>query len=78
MSVLVAALYINGERATAIYHRPELLWLICPVLLFWISRIWLLAHRGRLDDDPVLFAIKDRTSYLVGIVIALVLLAARV
>jgi hypothetical protein len=54
------------------------LWLICPVLLYWISRVWLLAHRGELHDDPVLFAIKDRVSWIVGALVALVLVAARI
>ncbi len=77
ISVLVAALYINSDRVVGLYLHPELLWLICPLLLYWISRIWLLAHRGQLHDDPVLFAIKDRASYVVGALIAVVLLLAR-
>jgi 4-hydroxybenzoate polyprenyltransferase/phosphoserine phosphatase len=77
ISVLVAALYINSDRVVGLYRHPELLWLICPLLLYWISRIWMLAHRGELHDDPVLFAIKDRVSYVVGGLIAVVLLAAR-
>lgn len=77
-SVLVAALYINSDRVVGLYERPEMLWLICPLLLYWISRIWLLAHRGQLHDHPVLFAIKDRASYVVGALIAVVLLLARV
>jgi 4-hydroxybenzoate polyprenyltransferase len=78
LSVLVAALYINSDRVVGLYQRPELLWLICPLLLYWISRVWLLAHRGHLDDDPVLFAIRDRNSYAVGGLIVLVLLLARI
>jgi 4-hydroxybenzoate polyprenyltransferase len=77
LAVLVAALYINGDRASGIYHHPELLWLICPLLLYWISRIWMLAHRGQLDDDPLLFAIRDPASYAVGGMIVAVLLMAR-
>jgi 4-hydroxybenzoate polyprenyltransferase len=77
LSVLVAALYINSDRVVGLYHHPEMLWLICPLLLYWISRIWMLAHRGQLHDDPVLFAIKDRESWVVGALVALVLMAAR-
>jgi 4-hydroxybenzoate polyprenyltransferase len=77
LAVLVSALYINGDRASGIYHRPELLWLICPLLLYWISRMWMLAHRGEVDDDPVLFAIRDPTSWVVAILIASVLFVAR-
>src|SRR6185369_4866488 len=71
IAVLVAALYINGDRVTGIYRHPEILWLICPLLLYWISRIWMLAHRGELHDDPVLFAIRDRTSWRLGVLGAL-------
>ena len=77
ISVLVAALYINSDRVVGLYAHPEALWLICPMLLYWISRVWLLAHRGEMKDDPVLFAIKDPVSYGVGATIAAVLLAAR-
>jgi 4-hydroxybenzoate polyprenyltransferase len=77
-AVLVAALYINGDSASGIYLYPEILWLVCPLLLYWISRIWMLAHRGELHEDPVLFAIRDRTSWIVAVLLALVLLAARI
>ena len=76
VSALVMALYINGETAKALYSRPELLWLVCPLLLYWISRVWLLAARGEMDDDPVLFALRDRASYSVGVVGALVVYLA--
>ncbi|HEU5304637.1 MAG TPA: UbiA family prenyltransferase, partial [Gemmatimonadales bacterium] len=52
LSVLVLALYINSEEVVALYRNPLLLWLICPLLLLWISRMWLLAHRGRIHQDP--------------------------
>ena len=76
LSVLVAALYINTDRVAGLYSEPHLLWLICPLLLYWISRVWLLAHRGELDEDPVVFAVTDRVSYLVGGLIAAVLMIA--
>src|SRR5262249_28360776 len=76
-SVLVAALYINGDHAIGIYRHPAVLWLICPLLLYWISRMWMLAHRGELHEDPVLFAVRDRTSWLVGALVAIVLGVAR-
>ncbi len=78
MSVLVAALYINGDHAGGIYRYPSLLWLICPLLLYWISRMWMLAHRGQLHEDPVLFSIRDRASWVVFALIAVVLLIARI
>lgn len=66
MAVLVMALYVNSEQVRILYHHPEVLLLMCPLLLYWISRIWLFAHRGWMHDDPVIFALKDRVSYLIG------------
>ena len=76
ISVLVAALYINTERVAALYREPALVWLVCPLLLYWISRVWLLAHRGEMHDDPVVFAVTDRVSYVVGALMAAVLVIA--
>ena len=73
MSVLVLALYTNGDSVTALYSNPDALWLLCPILLYWILRIWLLAARGRMHDDPVLFAVRDPVSYLAAASGALVL-----
>jgi len=65
LSVLVMALYTNAREITVLYARPEWLWGFCPLLLFWISRLWLHAHRGEMHDDPILFAAKDWSTYLV-------------
>lgn len=73
LAVLVLALYIQSEDVRSLYANPQWLWLICPLVLFWISRVWLLAHRGELHDDPVVFAVRDRVSHAVGL-IALALL----
>jgi hypothetical protein len=62
LAVLVLALYIATDKARTLYATRELLWLLCPLLLYWISYIWLTAHRGRMPGDPVAFAIVDRTS----------------
>ena len=78
ISVLVAALYIQSDRVAGVYSQPALLWLVCPLLLYWISRIWLLARRGQLHDDPVLFAVRDRVSYVIGALVAATLLLARI
>ncbi len=59
-----------------LYSNPERLWLLCPVMLYWVSRVWLLAHRGLVNEDPLVFALRDKVSYAVGLVAALVLLAA--
>jgi 4-hydroxybenzoate polyprenyltransferase/phosphoserine phosphatase len=76
MSVLVLCLYISSDGVTLLYPFPELLWLICPIMLYWITRVWFLARRGVISDDPVLFATRDRVSYLTGALVALVGLAA--
>jgi 4-hydroxybenzoate polyprenyltransferase len=62
LAVSVLALYISSEKAGALYARRELLWTLCPLLLYWISHVWLTAHRGKMHDDPVVFATSDRTS----------------
>lgn len=76
LSVLVLALYVSSEQVTALYRTPFLLWLICPVLLFWISRMWLLAHRGRLHEDPIVATARDPISYVLGAIVAVLMLAA--
>lgn len=71
ISVLVLALYLNSEEVTTLYRWPELLWLALPPLLYWMSRVWLLAHRGQIDQDPVVFALHDRPSYYAAGAVAL-------
>jgi 4-hydroxybenzoate polyprenyltransferase len=78
VSVLVAALYINSDRVAGVYSQPAFLWIVCPLLLYWISRVWLLAHRGQMNDDPVVFAVRDRASYVIGALLAAALVAARI
>ncbi len=75
-AVLVLALYINSPESLELYRRPEVLWLICPVLLYWISRAWLVAHRGGMHDDPVVFAVSDRVSQCVIAICGLLVLGA--
>ena len=76
LSVLVLALYINSEQVIALYGRPLLLWLICPLLLYWIGRMWLLAFRDQIHEDPIVATVRDPTSYLVGALVGLTLYAA--
>lgn len=78
VSVMVFGLYIHSLNAGLQYRAPELLWLAVPVLLFWISRAWLLTNRGNMHDDPVIFAFKDRLSLATGLVMALITVAAMV
>ena len=76
LAVLVLALYTTSPEVVSLYRRPQLLWLIGPLLLYWTTRLWLTAQRGHLDDDPILYAAKDPASYAVGALTAAVLLAA--
>lgn len=66
ISVLVMALYINDPDITVAYTHSEWLWLVCPALLYWISRIWLMAHRGLIHEDPVVYAVRDKASFVVA------------
>jgi 4-hydroxybenzoate polyprenyltransferase len=76
LSVLVLVLYINSREVVALYNSPTVLWLIGPCLLYWITRVWLLAERGRMDEDPILFTVKDAPSYVAGLFVAAVIVAA--
>jgi 4-hydroxybenzoate polyprenyltransferase len=76
MSVLVLALYINSDSVRLLYSRPQVIWLLCPLLLYMISRVWLLAHHNKLHEDPVVFAIQDRPFQLLTIIGAILLLIA--
>ncbi|MBX5463851.1 MAG: UbiA family prenyltransferase [Steroidobacteraceae bacterium] len=76
ISVLVLALYVHDGTAGR-YKHPELLWLICPLMLYWVCRVWRKTHRRELHDDPVVFAIVDRPSTVVaGAIAALVWVAS--
>jgi 4-hydroxybenzoate polyprenyltransferase len=65
-SVVIFALYISSRDVTVLYRHPHRMWLMAPFLLLWISRFWLLASRGELDEDPIFFALSDHTSILIG------------
>ena len=75
-SVVVLTLYISNLDAAQLYRHTNRLWLLVPVLLLWISRLWLQASRGRLDEDPVVYAITDRRSLLLGLVVVAIVLSA--
>jgi len=76
LAVLVFALYINNEVVMVLYNSPFILWLICPLLLYWITRVWFLAHRKQMLDDPVHFALTDGVSWFVVIWIIIFTLLA--
>lgn len=63
-SVLVLALYISSPEIVRLYESPSVLWLICPVMLYWVSRMGMVTHRGRMHDDPIVFAATDRVSQI--------------
>ena len=75
-AVTVFALYISSEAVHSLYRHPQLLWLICPILMYWIGRILMMAHRRLVHDDPIVFAMKDRVSLIAGVLIAAIVLAA--
>jgi 4-hydroxybenzoate polyprenyltransferase len=77
LAVLVFCLYIDSHAVDRLYRHPEFLWLACPLLLYWLTRFWLLARRKQIQYDPVAFALKDRTSLaVIACTAAIVLLAA--
>ncbi len=75
-AVTVFALYISSDAVHSLYRHPHLLWLICPILMYWIGRILMMAHRRLVHDDPIVFAMKDRVSLIAGVLIAAIVLAA--
>jgi len=68
-AVVVFAIYISGADVTKLYRHPKLLWLSVPLMILWLNRVWLLASRGELDEDPVAFALTDRMSQLIGVAV---------
>lgn len=77
IAVLVLALYVSGKEVAELYANPAVIWMACPLLLYWISRIWLLARRGFVHDDPLVFALKDKVTYAVAAIGALIFLGAK-
>jgi len=75
-AVVVFSLYISGHEVVALYRHARRMWLIIPFMILWISRVWLLAGRGELDEDPVLFALTDRMSLLIGLCVMIIVLLA--
>ena len=75
-SVVIFALYVQNEVAKSLYAHYMRLWLLFPVLLLWLFRLWFLAARGELHDDPVVYAITDRRSLLLGALVVAIVLSA--
>jgi 4-hydroxybenzoate polyprenyltransferase len=77
MAALVMAQYVNSKEISVLYAHPTVVWLAVPLLLYWISRIWLLARRGLVHDDPLVFALRDRVTYAVCLIGMLIFLGAK-
>lgn len=75
-SVTIFALYISSDAVKQLYHHPKALWLVCPILMYWLGRALMMAHRRLMDDDPVVFALKDRNSLLAFGLIGLIMMGA--
>jgi 4-hydroxybenzoate polyprenyltransferase len=72
----VFALYVSSSAIGKLYNHPERLWLICPILMYWLARTLMMAQRRLIHDDPVVFAMKDRNSQMAGALILFVVLVA--
>lgn len=75
-AVVIFAIYISGQDVTALYHHANRLWLVVPFMILWLSRVWLLASRGELNEDPLIFAMTDRMSLLIGAAVGIIVLLA--
>lgn len=77
-SVLVLALYLNSDAVLRLYRAPQVIWGAVPVMLFWVSWMWLQAQRGQMHDDPLVFAVKDRASLAAGVAFVAIIAAGAV
>jgi len=76
ISVLVVALYLRSEDVVSLYAQPMVIWSALPIILFWVSWVWLKAARGEMHDDPIVFAVKDKVSLLVAALTSVVFVYA--
>ncbi len=78
MAVLVLSLYINSPDVRLLYSQPRLLWLICPIVIYWITRMWFLAERGQVHHDPIVYTVRDWQTYVLGTLSAAIITAATI
>jgi 4-hydroxybenzoate polyprenyltransferase/phosphoserine phosphatase len=78
VAALVLCLYLNDPLSASLYHHPKRLWLLCPLVLYWITRLWFLAQRGQMHSDPVVFAITDWRSLAAGLIGGAIIIAASI
>ena len=76
VAILVFTRYLDAQQVRDLYKHPEYLWLITPCLVYWVSHLWLRAHRGEMHDDPIVFAARDGASWIVGAAIVVITIAA--
>jgi len=76
ISVLVLALYVDNPDVRKVYSHPLLLWLLCPLMMYWVSRIWIKTSRGEMNDDPLLYSLRDRASWIIFLAMGLTTLLA--
>jgi 4-hydroxybenzoate polyprenyltransferase len=77
VSCVILSLYLDSAQVRVLYRQPAYLWALVPLFLYWQTRVWTFTWRGRMNDDPVIFAIKDKFSYVIGVLIALTMLIAK-
>ena len=75
-ATLVLALYLNSETVVSLYANPQLIWMAVPLMVFWVSWMWLKAHRGEMHDDPIEFVIQDKTSLAIGSLLIAIFIVA--
>lgn len=75
-SAVVLSLYVQSQTAMEIYERPQLLWFLIPLILFWECRLWLSTARGYMHDDPIVYTARDWVSWIVFGAVGIVMLAA--
>lgn len=76
VTVLVIGLYVDSDAVRVLYATPEILWAVIPLVLYWVTRLWILTERGDMNDDPVAFTLTDRVSQVVLLATATVVVAA--
>ena len=77
LAVMVFCMYLDSDVVRRLYPHPQVLWLIGPVLIYWITRLWFLARRRELHEDVILFALRDRVSLLAGVLCLFIVAGAR-
>ena len=77
-AVLVLALYLQGDTVIQLYKTVFFLWFEVPIMLFWVSWVWMKAHRGEMHDDPTIFALKDKTSVIAAALMTVIFFMAAI